>query len=150
MRSGLTNSRVFVFPARTWAIMENTLFQKFSTGAEVILQEMGRTYGRQFGSRLGDSKITMGETWKLARDLARNAGWGDLTIEGGDRSPLFLTIHDCVFCSEVGHLELHSCQFLVGMALGLGDEMFGRQAKATETRCMRAGADACVIELRSS
>lgn len=150
IRSKLNKSRVFIFPARTWAIMEGTLFQKFSTGAAVILREMGRTYGRQFGANLKDNKVGVADVWKLARDLGRSGGWGDVTIEGGRGPSLKITTKNCVFCSEAGHLDLQSCHFLIGVALGIGDALFESRASATETRCMRTGADACVIELSSS
>lgn len=79
MKSLSTGDRVFVLPARTWALAEETLFQRFSTGAVVILQEMGETYGREFGLYLKEKKLDLATGKGLLQSLTRGAGWGGVT-----------------------------------------------------------------------
>ena len=149
IKSKLTKARVFIFPARTWAIMEDTLFRDFSTGAAVILHEMGRTYGGEFGSTMKKGKLDSEHAWGFARNIARDAGWGDVTVEGSGLS-LKITVRECVFCTGAGRLGSPSCHFLVGVARGIGEQLYGKNVVARETRCTRAGDEACVIELSRS
>ena len=50
LRDNITHAHVFIMSRSGFRSMQNTLYEKFSTGASVILYDMGEGYGRKSAS----------------------------------------------------------------------------------------------------
>jgi len=140
IRSSSLDSRVAVFGSLGWATMEIELDSIFITGAVVILQRMGYSYGRYLGlivKRKADKvdPVTVGLANLTV--MAKESGWGNLTHSGGDlRSGTFtLVMRDCLFCANVKKKKEPRCHFLVGVLAGFADEVTGFNHRAREAQC---------------
>ena len=50
LKDRITSSHVFIFSRSAFRSMQNTLYDKFGSGASVIMYEMGQGYGRKLGT----------------------------------------------------------------------------------------------------
>ncbi len=151
MRNKYDGARVFVIAAKAFRTIEEGLYRSFSTGAAVMLRQMGYSYGKALAGR--QRSLESGSNIAIVADLqavALAAGWGRVSLPGDPLSDnnLKIIVEDCVFCThyrqDVGEPR---CHFLVGLIQGVAEELFMNQFIASETRCVRIGGPFCEIEL---
>jgi predicted hydrocarbon binding protein len=134
MISAVTGLRVFVFGADAWRSLMLELYKSFSTGAEVILFNMGLSYGSKLASSIGDKAQGKGSSPaprprpdpRFFNRFATNSGWGKVEL-GGDVETgrnLSVTVTSCVFCEE-DDFE-HRCPFLRGLGKGIASTLYSR------------------------
>jgi len=151
IRSKGARRRVFFLAGRMWATMEGELFKQFSTGAAVILSGMGRTYGVNLAKEAKMTDPTPSRVMEVLKTLAAVSGWGEISL-GGDWKAgrkFQVSVKNCILCSESEKRSSPSCHLLVAICLGAADEAFGIKHTAVETKCIRTGADLCVISIDS-
>ena len=120
--------------------MEVELDSIFITGAVVILQRMGYSYGKYLGGivkRKSDKVDPVAVGLQTLAKIAKDSGWGNLTQTGGDlRSGTFtMLMRDCLFCANVKKKKESRCHFLVGILAGFADEVTGFNHRAREDQC---------------
>jgi len=135
--SKTSNARVFLVASRSWGEMEARLFEKFSSGAAVMLDEMGYSYGMGLAK---EGKKYYSDPAKLigaVRNLGNVSGWGTFEVSGdlGTGRMLEITVRDCIFCEGRQPEAANSCQLLVGLIRGLTEVTFGSPFAVTETGC---------------
>ncbi|MDV3244496.1 MAG: hypothetical protein LYZ66_04890 [Nitrososphaerales archaeon] len=150
VKSKVSKTRVFFFSAKSWQNIEAQLFKTFSTGASVMLEEMGRSYGIHVAK---EAKLTYSQTSKVLetlQSLAAASGWGDVELSGdlAAGTSLEMAFKDCIFCADGVRADSASCHFLVGLAAGIADELYGSSHSAAETACIRAAGKACVFAVK--
>jgi predicted hydrocarbon binding protein len=149
IRTKAGSSRVFFFSTRGWNVIEKQLFSVFSTGANVMLSEMGVGYGR------GVAKEVMAYTkepylvLRTLEELSMAAGWGPVEVKGDVEKGEGLLVHNsrCAFCAAGETGKEAKCHFFAGVCAGTAAEAFGASFQAVETRCIRKGDEACVVSL---
>jgi predicted hydrocarbon binding protein len=140
-------TRVIALGSRGWATMEKELQTTFITGAAVILQRLGYSYGRAMGRAARSQGMPPEQTFEIIQTLARESGWGMLSLNGGD---LFggearITVRDCFFCLHVPESTEPVCHVLVGLVGGMADEIIGSSHRVTEEKCIARGDSVCEI-----
>ncbi|MBI4258579.1 MAG: hypothetical protein HY619_06455 [Thaumarchaeota archaeon] len=148
LRNRFDKGRVFILSANAFRIIQEGLYEAYSTGGPAILHQMGRSYGRA----LARNKIAGETEVKFVTDLqmlGSAAGWGRIELTGSITSDKDskLVFRNCVFCAASPSSNKPECYFLVGMVQGVSDEVFPNRFKAFEENCMRKGDKNCEIIL---
>ena len=140
-------TRVIAMGSRGWATIERELQSTFITGAAVILQRLGYSYGRAMGRAAKSQQMPPEQTFEIIQTLARESGWGMFSLNGGD---LFggearITVKDCFFCLHAQESAEPVCHVLVGLVAGMADEIIGASHRVTEEKCIAKGDAVCEI-----
>jgi hypothetical protein len=109
--------------SKSWIALSNQLYEKFSSGAEVILFDMGVSYGsdlvESLASRSGTSHDKSKPDPHDFNQIAVKSGWGRVIL-GGDveyGSHLLVTVEDCAFCARDAFISLKTILTLRGRIL---------------------------------
>jgi len=140
-------SRVIALGSHGWATIEKELESTFMTGGQVILQRVGYSYGRAMGRAAKRAEVTPEQTMDTMQTLARESGWGLLSLNGGDLlgGEARITVKDCFFCLHARESNDPVCFTLVGLVNGIADEIIGVSHRVTETKCISKGDAVCEI-----
>lgn len=140
-------TRVVALTSRGWATMEKELQSTFVTGAAVILQRLGYSYGKSMGHAARAQDATPEQTFEVIQSLARESGWGTLTLSSGDlsRGEARIIVSDCFFCLHAGESSESVCFVLAGLVGGMADEIIGLPHRVTEEKCIAKGDPVCEI-----
>ncbi len=143
----IDGSRVVALESRGWATIEKELASTFMTGGPVILQRVGYSYGRAMGRVAKLQNIPPEQTFETMQSLARESGWGLLTLNGGDLNAgeARITVKDCFFCLHSKESEEPVCHVLAGLMGGIADEVIGVSHRVTEEKCIAKGDSVCEI-----
>jgi predicted hydrocarbon binding protein len=140
-------SRVMALGSHGWATMERELQTTFITGAAVILQRLGYSYGRAVGRAAKKQDIPPEQTFDAMQALARESGWGGFSLNSGDllSGEARITVKDCFFCLHARESPEPVCYVLVGLVGGMVDEILGASHRVTEEKCIAKGDSVCEI-----
>ncbi len=140
-------SRVLALGSHGWATIERELESTFMTGGSVILQRAGYGYGRAMGRAARAQQIPPEHAYDAMQTLARESGWGQMTLSSGDLSggEARIAVKDCFFCLHRKESAEPQCFVLVGLVGGIIDEMIGVTHRVSETKCIAKGDSACEI-----
>lgn len=72
-------NRVFVLGSEAWSSLLRTVYGKFSSGAAVILYNMGKPYGAEIAKNLELDKTL---TSLGISKIGRISGWGTYSVQG--------------------------------------------------------------------
>ena len=140
-------SRVIAMGSKGWATIEKELQSTFITGAAVILQRVGYSYGRAMGRAARNQQMPPEQTFEIIQTLARESGWGLFSLNGGDlfQGEARITVKECFFCLHAGESTEPVCHVLVGLVGGMADEIIGASHRVTEEKCIAKGDAVCEI-----
>jgi predicted hydrocarbon binding protein len=140
-------SRVIALRSVGWATMESELTSTFITGAAVILQRMGYSYGRYLGKVAKSEEKGSPEALQALQDFARESGWGELSLNSGnlDSGVARLVLKNCFFCQHIRDSDQPVCYILAGLVGGVIDEIVGKDHRVQEERCIAKGDAVCEI-----
>ena len=140
-------TRVIAMGSHGWATIEHELASTFITGAAVILQRVGYAYGRAMGraARTGDTPPD--EAFSALQSLARESGWGQLSLNSGDLygGQARIVVRGCFFCLHAREATEPICHVLVGLIGGIADEIIGATHRVSEEKCVAKGDTLCEI-----
>ena len=139
--------RIFAVGSPGWATLEQELASTFISGASVILQRMGYSYGRYLGRTARSEQKTAEQTLESLQGFAKDAGLGELVLVGGDlsRGQARLVLRDCIFCLHIKEASEPVCYMLAGLIGGVTDEMIGFNHRVLEEKCIAKGDPHCEI-----
>jgi two-component system, NtrC family, response regulator HydG len=139
--------RVLALGSVGWATLQQELSSTFVTGAAVILQRMGYSYGRYLGNVAKKRGLEAGETLEALLRFSREAGWGKLSLNSGDmtQGQAHLVVRGCYFCLHLKDSQAPVCHMLTGLIGGVADEMTGKTHRVLEGRCIGKGDATCEI-----
>ena len=135
LRSKDTRRRMLVMGSDSWASLQDGLYRRFSTGASVIILEMGCSLGEMLFDSLNVSASEKPESKTHSvqelGNLMFRTGCGKYNISGDlERgSSLIFNIRNCVFC-ENKNAEEYKCNFVRGIAVGLSTGLFRKEYKS--------------------
>ncbi|MGP8126113.1 MAG: hypothetical protein ACLQEQ_09695 [Nitrososphaerales archaeon] len=149
------NSRVMAIASFGWASLQAELQSTFMTGGSVILQRMGYSYGRYLAKqeklKASRAKKTLSSSSALdvLQEASSDQGWGKLSLNGGDFEigSVNLVMKNCFFCLHEKRGTSATCHFLVGLVVGVADEVTGMSHKASEARCVSKDDGLCEIKV---
>jgi len=141
------SSRVIALGSHGWATIEKELESTFMTGGQVILQRVGYSYGRAMGRAAKRAEVTAEQTMDTMQTMARESGWGLLSLNSGDlfSGEARIIVKGCFFCLHARESTEPVCFTLVGLVNGVADEIIGVSHRATETKCIAKGDAVCEI-----
>lgn len=140
-------TRVIVMRSPGWATLEKELASTFVSGAAVILQRMGYSYGRYLGGIAKSQQETELDMLGLLQSFSRESGWGELVLNGGDLSggQARLVLRNCVFCLHIEEASEPVCYMLTGLIAGIADEITGATHRVLEEKCVAKGDALCEV-----
>jgi hypothetical protein len=152
IRSRDNGWRVLLMTSDALSSLQDGLYRKFSTGASVIILEMGFSYGSMLFESLNQMATIKGPeadppNAKALVELMMKTGCGKLTIEGDTErgNNLTVTAKSCVFCE--GRSPDYTCNFLRGIVLGLSTGLYAKQYKSRVDCKQINNEHVCHIEL---
>lgn len=140
-------SRVMALGSHGWATIEKELETTFVTGAAVILQRVGYSYGRSVGRAAMRAGLDPEKAFDAMQSLARESGWGGFSLNSGDLNSgtAGITVKDCFFCLHARESTEPVCHVLVGLVGGMADEILGVSHRVSEQKCIAKGDSVCEI-----
>ena len=143
----MDGSRVMALGSHGWATIEKELETTFITGAAVILQRVGYSYGRAVGRAAKRQELDPEQAFEAMQTLARESGWGGFTLNSGDLNAgeARITVKDCFFCLHARESPEPVCHVLAGLVGGMADEILGVSHRVTEEKCIAKGDAVCEI-----
>ena len=139
--------RVMALSSVAWVTLENELASTFVSGAAVILQRMGYSYGRYKAKLAVASGMTPDDFLDVVVQYSKEAGWGRLVLNSGDvkKGQAHIIVKDCYFCLHWKDSQVPVCHMLVGFIGGVADQMLGRVHRVIEMRCIAKGDNVCEV-----
>ncbi len=130
-----------------WATIEKELTSTFISGAAVILQRMGYSYGRYLGRLAKTQKKTPDQAFEALRALAAGRGWGEMHLNSGDLygGQARIVMRNCFFCLHIRDSAEPVCNMLTGLIGGVSDEVIGHTHRVLEEKCIAKGDNLCEI-----
>ena len=140
-------SRVTALGSHGWATIEKELETTFITGAAVILQRVGYSYGRAAGRTAKRGGEVPQRAFETMQTIARESGWGGFSLNSGDLNSgtAGITVKDCFFCLHARESTEPVCHVLVGLVGGMADEILDVSHRVTEQKCIAKGDAVCEI-----
>jgi predicted hydrocarbon binding protein len=142
---------MLIMGSDSWASLRDGMYRKFSSGASVIIQEMGTQVGiilfeASKSSAKADSEPM---TPKFLGQTMYRLGCGRYDVsfdpeKGGGN--LVFTIKNCVFCEGEKAIE-HKCNFVRGLAVGFISKLFGVEYDSAVDCRKNNDEHVCVISL---
>ena len=139
--------RVIALGSVGWATLEKELTTTFVSGAAVILQRMGYSYGRYLGRVAKAQQKTKDDVTQVLATCSSESGWGQLVLNGGDLATgqARLVMRNCVFCLHIKEAPDPVCHILGGLIGGVVDEMMDATHRILEEKCTAKGDPYCEI-----
>ncbi|MGD0477813.1 MAG: V4R domain-containing protein [Nitrososphaerales archaeon] len=139
--------RVIAMGSLGWATLEKELTTTFVSGAAVILQRMGYSYGRYLGGVAKSQQRTEHDVLESLQRFSRESGWGELVLNGGDLSggQARLVLRNCIFCLHIEEASEPVCYMLTGLIAGIADEIMGATHRVLEEKCVAKGDALCEV-----
>jgi len=140
-------TRVFVLGSVGWATLEKELTTTFVSGASVILQRMGYSYGSYLGRVANTQLKNPSGALESLQKFARDSGWGELVLNGGDLASgqARLVLRNCIFCLHIKEASEPVCYVAAGLIGGIADEIIGGTHRVLEEKCAGKGDPYCEI-----
>ena len=140
-------SRVIALGSHGWATIERELHSTFITGAAVILQRVGYSYGRYVGRAAKNQQLDPEKAFEAMQSLAKESGWGGFNLNSGDLNSgqAGIAVKDCFFCLHARESTEPVCHVLVGLVGGMADEILDVSHRVTEAKCIAKGDSVCEI-----
>ena len=140
-------SRVIALGSHGWATIEKELETTFITGAAVILQRVGYSYGRAAGRAAKQQQLEPERAFEIMQSLARESGWGGFSLNSGDLNAGMarITVKNCFFCLHARESTEPVCHVLAGLVGGMADEILGASHRTMEEKCIAKGDAVCEI-----
>jgi len=139
--------RVLALGSVGWATLEKELTSTFVSGAAVILQRMGYSYGRYLGKVARAQMKGRQDALQALQMFAKESGWGELALSGGDlgSGQARLVLRNCVFCLHIKEASEPVCYVVAGLIGGVADEVIQATHRVLEERCVAKGDAYCEI-----
>ncbi len=143
LKDAITQAHVFVLSRASFRSMQNTLYDKFASGASRILYDMGEGYGSKIASLFIKKGLSFEQTMKELERIAYLAGWGNMHFRILDDGRAECIVENSMFSVKREGVP-NSCYFLAGV---LGGNMAALRNNhnffAKEVQCSISGHSFC-------
>jgi predicted hydrocarbon binding protein len=142
LKDKMTDAHVFILSRSAFRSMQETLYDKFLSGASVILYEMGEGYGKKLASALRKIGLGKEQAMRAMEQTAFLAGWGEVRFQSTENSRLVCAVRNSMFSVKRRGLS-NSCYFLAGVLGGVSSVLFDQTLVAKEVQCAMSGHELC-------
>jgi predicted hydrocarbon binding protein len=141
----VSGERSFTFRVETFGSMLARLYERFGTGAAVILYEMGIAAGESKAKSVTKKyRLDKLKTLKLILEERSAKGWCMAEIVEFSSKKVMLVVNDLFECVPFkGKQENAVSQFFRGYLTGICRQIYGKDISVTETECVAKGDAAC-------
>ena len=147
LKDRITSSHVFIFSRSAFRSMQNTLYDKFGSGASVIMYEMGKGYGTKLGTGMLKRGMTPDMAFREIEKFGYLAGWTDSHFRVLSEKEIECVAKNSMFTLERSETRTRSCYFLAGALAGNVSAMLGEDFKAEEIQCTVGGHPVCKFRI---
>lgn len=146
----VSGERSFTFRVETFGGILKRLYEKFGTGAAVILHEMGVAAGEgRAKSAVKKHRMDKLSILKLIMAERSAKGWCLAEVEDFSSKKAMLTVNDLFECMPFkGKQDRAVSQFFRGYLAGICRILFGKEVSVTEVECVAKGNPVCKFNIQ--
>ncbi len=136
--------------------MRDKLYERFQSGASVILYEMGLGYGDIMGKDMVNMGVSKFETITKFMELGKKRGYGEFhipllrsflsTLKG---EPV-VSFKNSFFATSVGRTGKAECYIMAGIIAGASRVLLNKEFVCVEEKCLCKGDSSCEFKLKES
>lgn len=147
LKDRISSSHVFIFSRSAFRSMQGTLYDKFGSGAAVIMYEMGRGYGMKLGTGMLKRGLSPQMAFHEIEKFGYLAGWTDSHFRVLGDKEIECVARNSIFTIERPETKSKSCFFLAGALAGNVTSMLNTEFRAEETHCVVGGHELCKFRI---
>ncbi|MGQ9479751.1 MAG: V4R domain-containing protein [Thermoproteota archaeon] len=146
----VSGERSFTFRVETFGGILRRLYEKFGTGAAVILYEMGVAAGESKAKGIVKKhRMDKLSILKLIMSERSAKGWCLAEVEDFSNRKAMLTISDLFECMPFkGNQDRTVSQFFRGYLAGICRILFDKEVSVTEVECVAKGNPVCKFNIQ--
>ena len=148
--------RMIIFSAEIFSQVLDRLYELLSSGAALILQEMGKKHGEEMTLALKtmaeEANLTLqpiGLVELMLRYL-QSCGWAVFRLRVVKEEPLDVEVEAQELFEPLALHEKSAefgCNLFKGELIGIFSAAYGKKVKVEETSCKAKGASACIFKI---
>lgn len=144
-----TNLRVMIIDELFYKGLRNKLYERFQSGASVILYDMGIGYGELMGKSILLIGVSRLGVYKKFLDIGKKQGYGEFQVPllkaiiAGMKGQAYITLKDSFFATAVGKTGQAECFIVAGMITGAARQIFKKDVECAEEMCLSKGDPYC-------
>jgi predicted hydrocarbon binding protein len=149
-----SNLRVMIIDEQFYKGLRNKLYERFQSGASVILYDMGLGYGEIMGKGIAAIGISKIGTYKRFLDIGKKQGYGEFQVPllkmilAGLKGEAYVNLKDSFFATSVGRTGQVECFLVAGMIAGAARFMLNKDVECIEVKCISKGDELCQFNLK--
>ncbi|MGQ9479675.1 MAG: V4R domain-containing protein [Thermoproteota archaeon] len=141
--------RSFTLKVESFGEIAQGLYEKFGTGAAVILYEMGRILGdRKFKSATRKYHLNKQTTINIILAERSAKGWCIAKLEEFSSKGATVTVKELFECLFFKGQDKPFSQFFRGYITGVFQQAYGKDVSVTETECIAKGDPVCRFKIQ--
>jgi predicted hydrocarbon binding protein len=139
---------VFIMSRSGFRSMQNTLYDKFGSGASAKLYDIGERYGNKIASAFKARGLRLDQTIREIEKTVQFAGWGEIHFHRVSEREVECVIKNTIFSFEREGMKC-SCYFAAGLLDGIISSLLYKQHRFTakEIECVVSGYDSCKFSI---
>jgi len=148
--------RVMVIDAEFYKGLRNNLYDRFGTGASLIMFEMGAGYGEVVAKSIHEMGVGRLEVYQKFMEQGKRDGYGEFSVPLLKSIVLSLKkearvyLKNSFFANAVGKTGNVECWIVAGMIAGAARKIFGEDCQCVEVKCASKGDPQCEFYLKRS
>ncbi len=149
-----SNLRVMVIDEQFYKGLRDKLYERFQSGASVILYDMGMGYGELMGKTIRSVGVSKLGSYKKFIELGKRQGYGQFDVPllkmiiSGIRGEPLVILKDSFFATSVGRTGQAECYIIAGMIAGAARLILGKNFGCREEMCISKGEIHCQFRLK--
>jgi predicted hydrocarbon binding protein len=149
-----SNLRVMIIDEQFYKGLRDKLYERFQSGASVILYDMGVGYGELMGKNILSIGISKMSVYIKFLQIGKRQGYGEFevpllkTIIAGLKGQAYVTLKDSFFATSVGKTGRTECFIVAGMIAGAGHQILKKEVECVEEKCLSNGDPHCQFILK--
>ncbi len=149
-----SNLRVMVIDEQFYKGLRDKLYERFQSGASVILYDMGIGYGELMGKTIQSVGVSKLGAYKRFMELGKKQGYGRFDVPllkmiiSGIRGEPIVILKDSFFATSAGRTGQVECYIVAGMIAGAARMILGKNFECREEMCISRGETRCQFRLK--
>lgn len=153
LQDSFLNIRMLALDTDFYKGLRDKLFERFDTGAVMILYSMGLGYGELMGRKISEMGVSNLEVYKRFTKRGNYTGMGrfhtpllKLVVSGLKGEPM-VRLEDSFFADAAGKTGQAECHIIRGMIVGAARLIMKGEFQCSEVKCLSKGDRYCEFHL---
>ncbi len=145
MKEALEQYNEFFVDFQMLVVMEDALQQVFTSGAFVIIATMAKSCGRWLCKNFIAKSASVMEALEKFSELMSQRNWGEFSFSEVDfkNGAGRIAVKNCFESRKRGGADKPCCHFLTNFVAGFLSELFAKNIRVIERKCVAKGDDLC-------